>query len=48
MYVGDYNIINNTQDIVDTRNHLKMEFEMKDISKINFSLAIIRAPSVNK
>ena len=33
MYVDDINIIGNTQNIDEARNHLKKEFEMKDLGK---------------
>ena len=35
MYVDDLNIIGNTQNIDEARNHLKTEFEMKDLDKKN-------------
>jgi hypothetical protein len=31
VYVDDLNIIGNTQDIDEARDHLKTEFEMKDL-----------------
>jgi hypothetical protein len=37
VYVDDLNIIGNTQDIDEARNHLKTEFEMKDLGKTKFS-----------
>ncbi|GGW89483.1 hypothetical protein GCM10010320_81960 [Streptomyces caelestis] len=40
MYVDDLNIIGNTQDIDEARNHLKTEFEMKDLGKIKFCLGL--------
>jgi hypothetical protein len=33
MYVDDLSIIGNTRDIDEARNHLKTEFEMKDLGK---------------
>ena len=33
VYVDDINIIDNTQNIDEARNHLKKEFEMKDLGK---------------
>ena len=33
MYVDDINIIGNTQNIDEACNHLKKEFEMKDLGK---------------
>jgi hypothetical protein len=33
VYVDDLNIIGHTQDINEARNHLKTEFEMKDLGK---------------
>ena len=40
VYVDDLNIIGNTQDIDEARNHLKTEFEMKDLGKIKFCLGL--------
>jgi len=40
LYVDDLNIIGNTQDIDEARNHLKTEFEMKNLGKTNFSLGL--------
>ena len=40
MYVDDLNIIGNAQDIEEARNHLKMEFEMKDLGKTKFCLGL--------
>ena len=40
VYVDDLNIIGNTQDIDEARNHLKTEFEMKDLGKTNFFLGL--------
>ena len=36
VYVDDLNIIDNTQDIGDARNHLKTEFGMEDLGKTKF------------
>ena len=38
MYVDDLNIIGSTRDIDEARNHLKTEFEMKDLGKVKFCL----------
>ena len=38
MYVDDLNIIGSTRDIDEARNHLKTEFEMKDLGKTKFCL----------
>jgi hypothetical protein len=38
VYVDDLNIIGNIRDIDEARNHLKMEFEMKDLDKTKFCL----------
>jgi hypothetical protein len=40
VYVNDLNIIGNTKDIGNTRNHLKMEFEMKDLGRTKFCLGL--------
>ena len=40
MYVDDLNIIGRTPYIDEARNHLKMEFKMKDLGKTKFSLGI--------
>jgi hypothetical protein len=40
VYVDDLNIIGNTQDIDEARNHLKTEFEMKDLGKTKFCLGL--------
>jgi hypothetical protein len=40
VYVDDLNIIGNTQDIDEARNHLKTEFEMKDLGKTRFCLGL--------
>jgi hypothetical protein len=37
--MDDLNIIGNTRDIDEARNHLKSEFEMKDLGKTKFCLA---------
>ena len=36
VYTDDLNIIGNTQDIDEARDHLKTEFEMKDLGKPKF------------
>ena len=38
VYVDDLNIIGSTRDIDEARNHLKTEFEMKDLGKTKFCL----------
>jgi hypothetical protein len=38
VYIDDLNNIGNTQDIVEARNHRKLEFEMKDFGKTIFCL----------
>jgi hypothetical protein len=40
IYVDDLNIIGTQQDIDETRNHLKAEFEMKDLGKTKFCLGL--------
>jgi hypothetical protein len=40
VYVDDLNIISHTKDIDEVHNHLKMEFEMKDLSRTKFSLGL--------
>jgi hypothetical protein len=40
VYVDDLNIISNIQDIDEARNHLKTEFEMKDLGKTKFCLGL--------
>jgi hypothetical protein len=40
VYVDDLNIIGNTQDIDEARNHLKTEFEMKDLGTTKFCLGL--------
>jgi hypothetical protein len=35
VYVDDLNIFGSTQDIDEARDHLKLEFEMKDLGKKN-------------
>ena len=39
-YADDLNIIGNTQDIDEARNHLKTEFEMKDLGQTKFCLGL--------
>jgi hypothetical protein len=38
VYGDDQNIIGNTRNIDEVRNHLKTEFEMKDLNKTKFYL----------
>ena len=40
MYVDDINIIGNLQNIDEARNHLKTEFEMKDLGKTKFCIGL--------
>src|SRR3954470_1251020 len=40
VYLDDLNIIGNTQDIDEARDHLKAEFEMKDLGKTKFCLGL--------
>jgi len=40
VYVDDLNIIGSTRDIDEARNHLKTEFEMKDLGKTKFCLGL--------
>src|SRR6266508_1301324 len=40
VYVDDLNIIENTQDIDEARNHLKTKFEMKDLGQTKFFLGL--------
>ena len=40
MYVDDINIIGNLQNIDEARNHLMMEFEMKDLGKTKFCIGL--------
>ena len=40
VYVDDLNIIGNPQDINEARNHLKTEFEMKDLGQTKFCLGL--------
>lgn len=40
VYFDDLNIIDNTQDIDKTYNHLKTEFEMKDFIHTKFFLGL--------
>jgi hypothetical protein len=39
-YVDDLNIIGHTKDVDEARNHLKVEFEMKDLDRTNFFLGL--------
>jgi hypothetical protein len=38
VYVDDLNIIGHTKDVDEARNHLKIEFKMKDMDKTKFCL----------
>jgi hypothetical protein len=40
VYVDDLNIIGHTKDIDKARNHLKTEFEMKDLGRTKFCLGL--------
>jgi hypothetical protein len=40
VYVDDLNIVGNTQDVDEARNHLKTEFEMKDLGQTKFCLGL--------
>ena len=40
MYVDDINIIGNLQNIDEARNHLMMEFEMKDLGKTKIYIGL--------
>jgi hypothetical protein len=40
IYVDDLNIIDHAKDIDEAHNHLKKEFEMKDLGKIKFYLGL--------
>jgi hypothetical protein len=40
VYVNDINIIGHTKDINEACNHLKIEFEMKDLSRTKFYLGL--------
>jgi hypothetical protein len=40
IYVDDLNIVGHTKDIDKARNHLKMEFEMKDLGRTKFCLEL--------
>ena len=40
VYVDDINIIGNSQNIVEARNHLKTEFEMKNLGKTKFCIGL--------
>jgi hypothetical protein len=40
VYVDDLNIIDHTKDIDEARNHIKMEFEMKDLGRTKFCLGL--------
>jgi hypothetical protein len=40
VYFDDLNIIGHAKDIHEVRNHLKEEFEMKDLGKTKFCLGL--------
>ena len=40
VYVDDLNIIGSPKDIKEARNHIKMEFEMKDLGKTKYCLGL--------
>jgi hypothetical protein len=40
VYVDDLNIIGHTKDFDEAHNHLKVEFEMKDLGRIKFCLVL--------
>ena len=40
VYVDNINIIGNSQNIDEARNHLKTEFEMKDLGKTKFCIGL--------
>jgi hypothetical protein len=40
VYVNGLNIIGHTKDIDEARNHLKMEFEMKNLGRTKFCLGL--------
>jgi hypothetical protein len=40
VYVDDLNIIGHAKDIDEVRNHLKLEFEMKDLCRTKFCLGL--------
>jgi hypothetical protein len=40
VYVDDLNIIDHTNDIYEALNHLKTEFEMKDLGRTKFYLGL--------
>jgi hypothetical protein len=40
VYVDDLNIIDHTKDIDEAHNHLKTEFEMKDLGRTKFWLGL--------
>jgi hypothetical protein len=40
LYVDDLNIIGHTKDIDEAHNHLKKEFEMKNLGKTKFCLGL--------
>jgi hypothetical protein len=40
VYVDELNIIGHIKDIDEARNHLKMEFKMKDLGRTKFCLGL--------
>jgi hypothetical protein len=40
IYVDDLNIIGHSKDIDETHNHLKIEFEMKNLGRTKFCLGL--------
>jgi hypothetical protein len=40
VYVDDLNIIGHARDVDEARDHLKTEFEMKDLGKTKFFLGL--------
>jgi hypothetical protein len=40
VYIDDLNIIGRSKDIDEAHNHLKTEFEMKDLSRTKFCLGL--------
>jgi hypothetical protein len=40
VYLDDLNIIGHTKDIDEARNHLKTDFEMKDLGRTKFYLEL--------
>jgi hypothetical protein len=40
VYIDDLNIVNHAKDIDEAHNHLKKEFEIKDLGKTKFCLGL--------